>query len=90
MDFKEYSVGEFDTEEQKQFRKEVREWIAKNISPSLLQPAEERGDVADADSRALIEFGRKLAAKGWLTPEWPKEVGEQGCPLIKDTSLTRR
>jgi hypothetical protein len=83
MDFKEYSVGEFDNEEQKQFRKEVREWIAKNISPSLLQPAEERGDVADADSRALIEFGRKLAAKGWLTPEWPKEVGGAGLSADK-------
>src|SRR5271157_2533964 len=83
MDFKEYSVGEFDTEEQKKFRKEVREWIDKNISPSLMQPAEERGDVADADTPALIEFGRKLAAKGWLTPEWPKEVGGAGLTADK-------
>jgi len=29
MDFKEYSIGEFDTEEQKKFRQEVREWIDK-------------------------------------------------------------
>ena len=31
MDFKEYSIGEFDTEEQKKFRQEVREWIDKNM-----------------------------------------------------------
>ena len=73
MDFKEYSVGEFDTEEQKKFRKEVRDWLDKNIGPRLAQPAEERGEPADADSLDTIEFGRKLAAKGWLVPEWPKE-----------------
>jgi len=83
MDFKEYSVGEFDNEEQKQFRKEVREWIAKNISPSLCNRRRSAVDVADADSRALIEFGRKLAAKGWLTPEWPKEVGGAGLSADK-------
>ena len=32
MDFKEYTIGEFDTEEQKKFRKEVGEWLDKNIS----------------------------------------------------------
>ena len=35
MDFKEYSIGEFDTEEQKKFRQEVREWIDKNMDPRL-------------------------------------------------------
>ena len=78
MDFKEYSIGEFDTEEQKKFRKEVRDWIDKNIGPSLTQPAEERALDREADLHDTKEFGRKLAAKGWLTPEWPKEYGGAG------------
>ena len=78
MDFKEYSVGEFDTEEQKLFRKEVREWIDKNIGPSLTKPSEERALDREADLHDTKEFGRKLAAKGWLTPEWPKEYGGAG------------
>jgi alkylation response protein AidB-like acyl-CoA dehydrogenase len=78
MDFKEYSIGEFDTEEQKEFRKEVREWIDKNIGPSLTKPSEERALDREADLHDTKEFGRKLAAKGWLTPEWPKEYGGAG------------
>ena len=78
MDFKEYSIGEFDTEEQKEFRKEVRDWIDKNIGHSLTQPAEERALDREADLHDAKEFGRKLAAKGWLTPEWPKEYGGAG------------
>jgi len=78
MDFKEYSIGEFDTEEQKKFRQEVREWIDKNMDPRLAVSAEERGLPPDTDSDLTRAFGRKLAAKGWLVPEWPKEVGGAG------------
>jgi 3-oxocholest-4-en-26-oyl-CoA dehydrogenase alpha subunit len=78
MDFKEYSIGEFDTEEQKKFRKEVREWIDKNIGLSLSQPAEDRALDRETELHNAKEFGRKLAVKGWLTPEWPKEYGGAG------------
>jgi hypothetical protein len=78
MDFKEYSIGEFDTEEQKKFRQEVREWINKNMDPRLAITAEERGLPPDTDGDITREFGRKLAARGWLTPEWPKEYGGAG------------
>jgi hypothetical protein len=78
MDFKEYSIGEFDTEEQKKFRQEVREWINKNMDSRLAITAEERGLPPDTDGDITREFGRKLAARGWLTPEWPKEYGGAG------------
>jgi len=78
MDFKEYSYGEFDTEQQKKFRKEVREWIDKNIGLNLSQPAEDRALNREAELHNAKEFGRKLATKGWLTPEWPKEFGGAG------------
>ena len=90
MDFKEYSVGEFDTEEQKKFRKEVRDWIDKNIGPRLAQPAEERGGTAEAD---LLDRKSSAASSlprgGWL-PSGPKSTGERDFPPIKDISLTRR
>ena len=63
MDFKEYSIGEFDTEEQKKFRKEVREWIDKNIGLSLSQPAEDRALDRETELHNAKEFGRKLAAR---------------------------
>ena len=78
MDFKEYSIGAFDTEEQKKFRQEVRDWLDKNVNPRLAQSAEERGEPPDTDSLVVMAFGRKLAAKGWLVPEWPKEYGGAG------------
>ena len=78
MDFKEYSIGEFDTGEQKKFRQEVREWIDKNIGLSLSQPAEDRALDRETELHNAKEFGRKLATRGWLVPEWPKEVGGAG------------
>ena len=78
MDFKEYSIGEFDTEEQKKFRKEVREWVETNIGTSLTKPPEERALNHEVDLLDTKEFGQKLAAKGWLVTEWPKEVGGAG------------
>ena len=78
MDFKEYSVGQFDTEEQKKFRKEVSDWIDANINSTLAQSPEERGESADANLTESKAFGLKLAARGWLTPSWPKEYGGAG------------
>jgi len=37
MDFKEYKIGEYDNEDQKKFRKELGEWLDKNISPELVE-----------------------------------------------------
>ncbi len=76
MDFKEYSIGEFDTEEQKKFRQEVRDWFGKNISPELVQEAKELRITAEIPGAK--ELASKLGAKGWLVPEWPKEYGGAG------------
>ncbi len=76
MDFKEYSDGAFDTEEQKKFRKEVRDWLDKNIPPELAKSDEE--EISTTRMQKGREFARKLGAKGWLAPEWPKEYGGAG------------
>ena len=78
MDFKEYTIGEYDTEEQKKFRKEVGEWLDKNISPELIKGTNELRVTAYIPGQH--EFAVKLGTKGWLVPEWPKEYGGAGLP----------
>jgi len=78
MEFKEYKIGEYDTEEQKKLRKEVGEWLDKNITPELIQGTNEIRTTAYIPG--AHEFAIKLGAKGWLVPEWPKEYGGAGLP----------
>ena len=78
MEFREYVIGEFDTEEQKKFRKEVGEWLDKNVTPELINGTNEIRTTAYIPG--AHEFAIKLGAKGWLVPEWPKEYGGAGLP----------
>ncbi len=62
------------TEEQERFRQEVRAWFDDNIPQSMRAPV----DPNDYNEE-LYSFWRgmhkKLAAKGWLFPTYPKEYG---------------
>jgi alkylation response protein AidB-like acyl-CoA dehydrogenase len=78
MDFKEYTIGEYDTEEQKKFRKEVGDWLDKNIPKELVDSTWKLRVTANIDH--AHEFAEKLGAKGWLVPEWPKEYGGSALP----------
>ncbi len=63
------------TEEEEAFRKEVRQWLKKEIPPrwSELDPGIwEETEESWAISR---QFQRKLGQKGWLAPAYPKEYG---------------
>lgn len=78
MNFKEYTIGEYDTEEQKKFRKEVGEWLDKNVTPELINGTNEVRVTAYIPGAQA--FAKKLGEKGWLVPEWPKEYGGAGLP----------
>ena len=78
MDFREYVIGEIDTEEQKKFRKELGEWLDKNISPELIESTWILRTTANIPH--ANDFAKKLGEKGWLVPEWPKEYGGAGLP----------
>ncbi len=67
------------------FRQEARDWLAANY------PAELRDPKAKVDPEAMwggrpfagshdpqIEWMRRVAAKGWTTPTWPKAYGGGG------------
>ena len=61
--------------EQIAFRREVRSWIESAMPDALKQKAEGAGHYAHAD---VMEWHRVLYAKGWVAPQWPKEVGGTG------------
>jgi len=63
------------TDEQEAFRKEVREWLKRELTPELQQNMEPLSWIRIGDeglTPQLREFNRKLGAKGWLGMNWPK------------------
>jgi alkylation response protein AidB-like acyl-CoA dehydrogenase len=62
------------SQEQVEFRAEVRRFIKANL------PADWWSRVPGEEpySDVTLEFCRKLGAKGWLMPHWPKEYGGEG------------
>ncbi|RJP57521.1 MAG: acyl-CoA dehydrogenase [Deltaproteobacteria bacterium] len=64
------------TKEEKALQEEVREFMKKESTPEMLKETEDMGDIyGGPEGRKII---RKMAAKGWLTPTWPKEYGGLG------------
>ena len=62
------------------FRDEVRDWINNDLS------AEERefddfGMSADESYQRVLAVRKKLSAKGWAAPAWPKEYGGMGASV---------
>src|SRR2546430_12968457 len=65
------------TPEQEAFRAEVRAWLVDNIPEGLEQPVDP-GDLSLEQYQNLRELGRRLGAKGWLFPTYPKKYGGGG------------
>lgn len=71
------------TEEQEQFRQEVREFLEGEIKQGLWQPT------CDAWIMAYDpEFTRRVAAQGWIGLTWPEELGGRGRSFIDRLILT--
>jgi alkylation response protein AidB-like acyl-CoA dehydrogenase len=60
------------TPEQEKWRQEIRAFLKQE-----LRPGDEQGDEADSDEQWAFAraFQKKLAAKKWLVPHWPKQYG---------------
>jgi hypothetical protein len=72
------------TEEQEQFRAEVRAWVDENIPKDKRAPIDPEM-LTDGQEGALSDLywfwrekHKELAAKGWLYPTYPKEYGGGG------------
>ena len=68
------------TPEQESFRADVRAWLADNIPDGLAQPIDP-GDLSLEQYQKLRELGRRLGARGWLYPTYPKAYGGGDLPV---------
>ncbi len=72
-----------DTPEEAAFRKEVREFLKKELKPEWKASADEgEEDIAAAYERRR-PWRAKLAEKGWTAPAWPKEYGGAGMTVMQ-------
>lgn len=65
------------TQEQEEFRAEVRSWLAENIPDEMQAPAD-RMEITEKQYWFWRDMHKTLAAKGWLFPTYPKEYGGGG------------
>src|SRR5438067_54852 len=78
-----------DMPEEAAWRQEVREFIRaqlpEDLRPGYGQPRGQRQDSGDAFARGASwrEWNRRLAAKGWIAPAWPKEYGGAGMSVME-------
>ncbi|HEX9328557.1 MAG TPA: acyl-CoA dehydrogenase family protein [Reyranella sp.] len=66
----------FNTEELA-FQKEVRDWITANMPPEVAEESR-RSRTSHVSKERLLQWQKKLAERGWLCPNWPKEYGGPG------------
>src|SRR5258708_33229446 len=59
------------------FQREVRDWITANM-PAEVAEESRRSRTSHVSKERLLQWQRKLASKGWLCPNWPKEYGGPG------------
>ena len=65
------------TQEQEEFRKEVREWLKENVSPSITHPPDSI-NITEEQYQLRRDLGPGLGSKGWLWPTAPVEYGGGG------------
>ena len=77
-------TADAETRELDDFRAEARAWIAKNFPEPLKDKLEEYYQLLPRypDGADWKLWKDRVAAKGWGTPSWPKEVGGGGLPTV--------
>ncbi|MBI4298188.1 MAG: acyl-CoA dehydrogenase family protein [Chloroflexi bacterium] len=73
MDFKYHY-----TEEQEEFRREVRAWVKANVPPEMRAPYGQFRDLPEHVYKFWRTKHMKLAEKGWFYPMYPKQYGGGG------------
>jgi alkylation response protein AidB-like acyl-CoA dehydrogenase len=65
-----------------QFRAELREWLAANLTDELIAARRPSGRT-DAMFETLRTFNRTMADAGWAAVSWPREYGGRGATVIE-------
>jgi len=74
-----------DSPEEAAFRQEVRDFLSKELPATFGRGPEDEEGAHDGIDRygAYPEWTKKLAARGWIAPAWPKEYGGAGLSVIQ-------
>jgi len=73
-----------DTPDQAKWRTEVRDFLKKEASSSLVAESQSTGEGGRAQmGQAMREWRNRLAEKGWIAPAWPKEYGGAGLGVME-------
>ena len=73
-----------DTPDQAKWRTEVREFLHKEASTSLVDESQNMGEGGRAQiGAAMREWRNRLVEKGWIAPAWPKEYGGAGLGVME-------
>jgi alkylation response protein AidB-like acyl-CoA dehydrogenase len=59
------------------FQTEVRDWITANMPPEVAEESR-RSRTSHVSKERLLQWQKKLAERGWLCPNWPREYGGPG------------
>lgn len=68
--------------EVEQFRKELRAWLAANLTEDVLA-AGRRPGADDARFETLRTWNRTMADAGWAAVSWPREYGGRGATMLE-------
>ena len=63
------------SQDEERFRNEVRDWLRENIPHEIKDQT--LGQIT-LDPDLLIKWHKTLFEKGWIAPEFPKELGGAG------------
>ena len=70
--------------EEEAFRTEIREFLKAELPPDREEGEEEESDKGWEFRR---QFHRKLAARGWLVPHWPKQYGGNDMGIMEQVVM---
>lgn len=73
--------------EVEQFRTELREWLAENLTDELVAARRPTGR-DDAAFERLREWNATMADAGWAAVSWPREYGGRGATVLEQLVYT--
>ena len=75
--------------EVEQVRKELRAWLAANLTDDVVAAGGRRGR-DDAAFQTLRAWNATMAEAGWAAVSWPQEYGGRGATVLEQLVYARR
>ena len=72
-----------DTPEDAAFRRDVQEFLKRELPPDMRAPDEMTLGVGVGEDPRDMDWLKTLATRGWVAPAWPKEYGGHGLPAMQ-------